>query len=259
MTSTAVALEPWYSEHVGFFGPRYLREYATWTTPEITGQQVRFVTELLRRASVRTVLDLACGNGRHAFGLSEEGFEVAGLDVNRSMLDAAESTQPGTDGSPGWVQADMRQLPFNQHFDAIVSLFTSFGFFDHDRQNAIVLEQVAQSLSPSGQFILDVMNRGFVLQHFEEEETSFGDDQGVYTHRRSFDPATERFTHERVRINRHGDPQRWTSIVRLYTFDQLQELFATCGLTIVDSYGGYQFEPMGIAQSRMILVGEKKS
>ena len=259
MRSTPVSSEPWYSEHAGFFGARYLREYETWMTPEFTGEQVAFVTALLGRAPVRTVLDLACGNGRHAFGLSAEGFEVTGLDLNQSMLDRAESAQPGSDRFPRWIQADMRQLPFNQEFDAIVSLFTSFGFFDNDRDNTLVVQQVAQSLSPKGCFILDVMNRDFVLEHFEEEETLYGDDRAVCTHLRSFDSTSERFTHERVRIDRHGETEHWTSIVRLYMFDQLRELFSTCGLTIVDSYGGYQSEPIGITQPRMILVAEKVS
>jgi SAM-dependent methyltransferase len=258
-TSPAVTSAPWYSEAAGFFGPRFLAEYASFMTSEITDRQVRCVTKLLGRVSARDILDLGCGNGRHARGLSGEGFHVIGLDLNRSMLEPHPPERGPDRLTADWVQADMRRLPFGQSFDGIVSLFTSFGLFENDDDDHLVIQQVSGSLRAGGMFILDVMNRDFVLEHFQEEETFSGDDASVCTHRRSFDPVTGHFTHGRTRVSAQGKTERWTSVVRLYTFDELRDRLSESGLTIMESYGGYEFQPISPTEPRMILAAETQS
>jgi SAM-dependent methyltransferase len=249
---------PWYSEEAGFFGTRYLEEYASWMTSAITEAQVSFLAQVLGCRSPATILDLACGNGRHSIGLAGRGFSLTGLDINESLLSRARIEAEAGPGSPDWVRADMRQIPFEETFDGVVSVFTSFGFFEDEDDNAQVIEQVARTLRPGGVFMLDLMNKDFVLSRFREVEERRGSDGKLRTHHRSFDTATHRFHHERISGGESGDVERWETVVRLYAPDELQGLLAESGLRVTDAYGGYRFESFEQDQPRMILLAEKQ-
>ncbi|HEU4643759.1 MAG TPA: class I SAM-dependent methyltransferase, partial [Gemmatimonadaceae bacterium] len=75
------------------------------------------------------ILDVPCGQGRHAHLLAENGFDVTGLDYSAYLL--ARAKERGTGPSLRYVRGDMRRLPprWTGRFDALVNLFTSFGFF----------------------------------------------------------------------------------------------------------------------------------
>lgn len=232
----ATAEHPWYSEEAGYFGRPFLEEYGSWMTPEITRRQVAFTEACLGLDAGSSILDLACGVGRHTLLLSRHGFRLTGLDLNRSLVERARASARLLRLAPRWVVADMRALPFEGHFDAVVSLFTSFGFLG-DEENEAVVRQVAKSLRPNGRFVLDVMNRDFVLHHMKREETRSGVDGSVWAHRRDFDPVTKRLRHRRLKIGSAGK-EGWESIVRLYSHEELATLFRRSGLQPRQVYGG---------------------
>ena len=104
------------------------------------------------------VLDLGCGDGRYARALAARGCRVTGVDVSDTLLAEARRRSPGLPGAPTYVRADMRALPFGPQFDAVVSLFTSFGYFDDPDDDARVLGEVARVLVPGGRFLLDFLH-----------------------------------------------------------------------------------------------------
>ena len=246
----------WYSEEAGFFGHQFLDEYRSWMTPQITETQVAFATNVLELHPGSNVLDLACGNGRHTMGLSRLGFRVTGMDLNQSYIRRAAAAARDSGLEARWVTADMRQIPFENEFNAVLSLFTSFGFFPEDEEDAAVIEQVARSLRPHGRFILDVMNRRFVLRNLKKEEHRRQEDGSLWKHYRDFDPSANRLRHLRVRIGT-ADESRWESVVRLYSPEDLDDLCLRAGLRIQHVYGGYALEPWGFEHPRTIVVAGK--
>ncbi len=248
----------WYSEGAGFFGHPFLDEYRLWMTRERSRKQALFVVGCLgldAGSSTTNILDLGCGDGRHTIELRRQGFSVTGLDLNRWLLGRAVSSAEAAGVAPCWVAADMRSIPFRRAFDAVLSLFTSFGFFPHDSEDAGVIQQVANSLRPGGRFILDVMNRDFVLHHLKEVELRQQADGFVWTHRRQFDPVTNRLHHRRSRTDAAGESS-WESIVRLYSREELEGLCRREGLRVRQIYGGYEFESAGVDHPRTIVVAE---
>ena len=112
-----------------YFGEDYLRLYSF--PPERTEPEVAFLTAELsaRVPPAGVILDLACGQGRHAVPLAQHGFHVVGLDYQPHLLHAAAQAAQQAGVSPTFVRGDMRRLPFCAGFSAVLNLFTAFGYF----------------------------------------------------------------------------------------------------------------------------------
>src|SRR5438876_8502549 len=120
--------KPWYES---FFGPDYLKQYAHTTTL----QEVEGVAKILHLRQGSRVLDLACGAGRHSIELAKRGLEVVGYDLSEPLLKAARAAARKASARVTFVHGDMRDLPYHGEFDAVVNLFTSFGYFEEDRKS----------------------------------------------------------------------------------------------------------------------------
>ena len=104
MTATPTDL-PWYDR---FFGPEYLR----FDEHPDTALQVDFILNALSPEPGDTILDVACGYGRHSLPLAAKGHRVIGVDRSPVMLEAARLSSPLDDDlRPRWIRGDMRSLP----------------------------------------------------------------------------------------------------------------------------------------------------
>ena len=141
--------------HESFFGEDWLR-IALSIPDERADQQTDFVVSALELAPGARVLDLACGHGRHSARLARLGFDVTGLDVSASSLELARETEPAAE----YVEGDMREIPVeDESFDAVINLFTAFGYFEDEDDDQRVLNEVARVLRPGGAFLIDTLIR----------------------------------------------------------------------------------------------------
>jgi len=135
------------------------------------------------------VLDLACGNGRYVSALMEAGVDARGVDLSSFLLREAVRER-GLGGRV--VRGDMRRLPIRGgSVGGVISMFTSFGYFDHDLDNLSVLQEVARVLEPGGVFLFDFVNAGRVVAHPPETQRWSG---GAIVSRRTADWKTRRAT-----------------------------------------------------------------
>lgn len=153
--------EEWFGSW--FDSPYYQLLYKHRDTVEAS----RFLEALLlyiRLPRGATVLDLACGRGRHSVFLQQAGFDVTGLDYSSSSIRDARISAQGRDNIR-FVVHDMR-MPFpGGNYHAIFNLFTSFGYFDQPEENHLVLRNVHDALQPNGWFIMDYLNPNYVSRH----------------------------------------------------------------------------------------------
>jgi SAM-dependent methyltransferase len=157
--------------------PTVMNEYSpTWyelflqpIAPEQTEREAAFVAHWLPLPAYCTVLDLCCGQGRHARALAERGYRITGVDSNAAALAAARRMSGNL---VTYMQYDMRRLAdLPGTFDAIICLWQSFGYFDATG-NADILRQINRKLRPGGRLVLDIYHRGFFernqgTRHFE--------------------------------------------------------------------------------------------
>src|SRR3954469_15365179 len=116
------------------FDEDYLHVYAPRLADEISDAEAATVWELLGLSERSHLLDLACGHGRIANRLAQRGARVTGLDATPMFLDRARQGALERGVSVEYIHGDMRELPWSGEFDAVLSWFTAYGYFD-DRQN----------------------------------------------------------------------------------------------------------------------------
>ena len=113
-----------------------------------------------------SVLDLACGPGRHAVALAKEGFQVTGVDLSPFLLQKAVNLARAESVDVEWVQEDMRRFLRPQAFDLVISMFTSFGYFDDKREDMTVLRNVHRSLREGGALVIETMGKEWLARGF---------------------------------------------------------------------------------------------
>jgi len=238
------------------FDAHYLLEYGPLFTPEHDRHEVARVVELLGLPVASRILDVPCGQGRHAHLLAEAGYDVDGLDYSRQLL--AVARRRGIGSRLRYTRGDMRKMPalWSGRFDSVVNLFTSFGFFTHPADDARVIREFARVLKPGGVLLWHGGSRDGVMARFLARDW-WTSGKTLLTQEREFDPLSGFLT---VRSNWRRGSQSGAREhrIRLYTATRLSELFADAGLIVERSFDGFTDRPLGRTSSEMLLVVRKE-
>lgn len=200
------------------------------------------------------VLDLCCGMGRHSIALAEFGYQVTGVDLSEVLLQKAMRLD--VDGQVAWHRGDMREVPLDSQFDAVVNLFTSFGYFTEDAENERVFQEMDRLLKPGGKFIVDFLNPAYVKKHLVPSSQRI--EEGITI--RETRTIEEGFVRKKIVISQDGAPDRtYLEQVKLYKRAAFEEMLKKAGLHIDQIYGGYDEQRYEAELSpRMIFVGHKE-
>lgn len=246
--------DPWWTS---YFDAGYLREYEPLFDLREDRAQVARLVELLALPAGSRVLDLACGQGRHAHLLAEAGFRVDGYDLSRELLTRAR--RRGTGRTLRYTRGDMRSLParWTGRFDAVVNLFTSFGFFDDPRDDAQVLRECARVLVPGGVMIWQGGSRDGVMARFLARDGWETSDGTIVVQDRSFDPLAGRLT-IRSTWQTSGGTEHREHRIRLYTATRMAELMLEAGLVVEQAWDSFADRPLSRRSSEMLLVARRE-
>lgn len=239
------------------FDAHYLREYGLLFTLGRDRQEVSRLVELLELPVGARVLDVPCGQGRHAHLLAEAGYDVDGLDYSKDLLDVARKR--GTDRNLHYTRGDMRKMParWTRRFDAVLNLFTSFGFFAHPADDARVIKEFARVLKPGGTLVWHGGSRDGVMARFLPRDWWTSSDGTLFAQERAFDSLSGVLTvHSTWRKGSKKGSREHR--LRLYTATRLAELCADAGLVVVEAYDGFNDRAMRRTSSEMLLVARKE-
>lgn len=238
----------WYEKS---FGSDYLLVYKH---RDLQGayNEVRSMMEWLELPEGSEVLDLCCGMGRHSLVLTDFGFKVTGVDLSEALL--AEARRKDAAGEVRWVRGDMREVPLADTFDAVVNLFTSFGYFEDDAENVRVLHEIKRLLKPGGSFIIDYLNPPYVKAHLVPESERTDGSVLIREQRR----IENGFVKKQIVLSEGGAERTYEERVKLYDRERFEALLKEAGLAADRLYGGYDASPYEPeASPRMIFVGRK--
>ena len=244
--------------HDEVFDGKYDRFTFHLFTPERSEREAEFIRTALRLRPGEEVLDLACGQGRHALPLARRGIRITGLDRYERFLEMARAV--AGELPVEFVAGDMRTIEFDGRFDAAYCYFTSFGFFD-DATNFDVLRRLARALRPGGRFLLDLQNRENYTsgEPVHQEFTEFEQDVG----RRALLSSTTYETNTGVAhltlklYGGHAELEEMSFSVRLYTLPELRWLLQQAGMEIERAYGDCDGSAYQMASPRLIAVAYK--
>ncbi|HZS58236.1 MAG TPA: class I SAM-dependent methyltransferase [Gemmatimonadaceae bacterium] len=235
-----------------YFDDKYLQEYEPIFSAAEDRRDIARLIEVLGLPLGSRILDVPCGQGRHARLLAEAGFDVVGLDYSRHLLELAKNDWDGV----RYIRGDMRKMPapWTGRFDAVVNLFTSFGFFLNPADDMKVVREFARVLKPDGVLVWHGASRDGVMSGFVAKDWWQSNDGTFIAHERTFDPLSGIMS---VFV-RQGDAERQYRI-RLYTATRLAELFAAEGLVVEEAYDGWTERPLRRRTGSMTLVARKSS
>jgi SAM-dependent methyltransferase len=211
-----------------------------WT--ERTGQEVNRALKMLRPQGGERILDLACGSGRHALELVRQGFSVVGADISPELIGIArkDATEQGLEAE--FVEADLRELDFEDEFDFVLNLNDgAVGYFETDEENHRTFEVIARSLKPGGRNLVQLPNVLYARAHLPQ---------------RSWIPSANMVELVEHRWNKSDSymegamiPLRFGEVLegldkriefrqRLYTVEELRDIYASVGMTLERVFHG---------------------
>lgn len=236
----------WYAE---WFNEDYLKVYSH-RNDQRAAEEVDFIIQNLRLEVDLPILDLCCGGGRHLRQLLERGFHLSfGVDLSSSLLvEAAREAN----GSQNLIRADMRWLPFGKKFQAVLSFFTSFGYFATDEENLAVLKEIRRMLLPNGKLVLDLPSFGVTQSLVPITERTMGNLRVV--EERQYISNTRRIE-KQISIEGPEGTQQFLESVRIYSFREMRQILAQAGLAMVGVWGDFKGNSFSHDSDRMILFG----
>jgi SAM-dependent methyltransferase len=245
--------KPWYEE---VFDDDYLRT-VPFMTPDQTTREVSFIRDALAVRAGGEVLDVACGYGRHAIELAHQGFQVTGLDLSLPLLIKAADHAQKRGLSVNFVHADMRKMAFNAQFDAAYCVLSSFGYFDEET-NLRVATAICRALKPGGRFLLDIINRDYVVGGLPSRVWWEGDGC-VVLEEVDFNYHTSRVLIRRSVVFGNGRQSEQELSMRAYSLHEVGRLLRQAGLRVLEVSGGLATKSwfFGSASRNIIAVCER--
>jgi SAM-dependent methyltransferase len=204
------------------------------------------LTQYLNLPDKAKVLDLACGKGRHAIYLSQLGYTVLGADLSENSI-AEASRNSNTHLS--FKVHDMRE-PFEEKFDAIFNLFTSFGYFEDEADNLKTLIAIKESLSETGFAVIDFMNVNQVIETLVPEEVKTVDQ--IEFHIKRY--VKEGHIYKEISFEDQGQYYHFTEKVRAFSLQDFQELMDEAGIYLLDIFGDYKLKKFHKTDSERLIM-----
>ncbi|WP_025026615.1 class I SAM-dependent methyltransferase [Caldalkalibacillus mannanilyticus] len=240
--------EPWY---VKSFQEDYLKIYAH-RTDEAAEQEMKQIVQLLDMPKGSRVLDLCCGNGRHSRQLAKLDYQVTGIDLSHVLLD--EARKANFADKITYLQSDVRELSFEEEFDYVLNLFTSFGYFEQVEENQKVFQAIYRALKGGGVFLIDFLNPGYIRKNLVPESYRESGELKIREKRR----IEKNQVIKDIHIEQEGAERQYQEKVNLFEYEEMVQMLQASGLTTERVYGAFDLQPYDEADSpRMILIGKK--
>jgi cyclopropane fatty-acyl-phospholipid synthase-like methyltransferase len=199
-----------------------------------------------------SILDLACGAGRHSIYMASKGNRVTGIDLASNSIAEAKSkaVEKGLTEKLRFQVEDMRDFDLNIRFDFILNLFTSFGYFETKAENEAVLTRAKDHLNNNGILVIDYLNSQLVRANGEENYTKTISDIDFTIHK-YFDKD---FVIKEIEVNDHGKIFKFREQVQLFELKEIHTMLETLGFQIVNHFGDYQLGDYKVNSPRSIMV-----
>jgi SAM-dependent methyltransferase len=245
--------------HEGYWGDGWLR-VALHFTGVSSENEAGFIERALSLRPGMHVLDLPCGHGRHSIELAKRGMKVTGIDVNpESIRIAADAARhESLDASLRFQVGDMRTVAVDDQVDAVIMMQTSFGFMETEEEDRLILQNIRRSLVPGGRLLMDMVSvfrlaRTMIVPRRWERL----DDGTVHIEEREYDFRSGRRITRVELFTPDGEHFEMSSSIRIYTLPELSALLAGAGYQVMETFGGYDGQPISFESKRLIVVAQR--
>jgi D-alanine-D-alanine ligase len=229
----------------------------------ITRVEIDIFSNLLKLSPEDNLLDLCCGQGRHALELARRGFKVEGLDRSHYLTQKARATAKKEGLSVRFREGDARKLPYPPDtFDTVLILGNSFGYFETVQDDLRILKGVFEVLKPWGKLLIDVTDGEYLKEHFQARSWEWIDKKLFVCRERSLSADRQRLISREVITDvTKGVIADQFYAERLYGQDDLCRLLTEVGFSEVTVHAEIQpnsrrNQDLGMMEKRIIITGQ---
>lgn len=199
------------------------------------------------------LLDIACGRGRHSVYLNKKGYDVTGIDLSNANIKFAQQFEKE---SLQFYVHDMRNSFYINYFDISFNLFTSFGYFETEKDNLKALQAFNKSLKTSGILVLDYFNSEKIMHHLAPHEVKHVD--GIDFH------ISKKIVSGKIIKNisfEHKNKEfSFNEEVKAFSKSDFERMFLKSGFEILSHFGDYALNPFDKEKSdRLIFICKKNN
>ena len=210
----------------------------------------------LTKPAGKSALDLCCGPGRCSIALAKRGFSVTGVDRTKYLLDKARAKARAAHVKVEWVQKDMRDFVRPDSFALVLSMFTSFGYFNDKREDMIVLGNMFTSLQPGGACLIEVLGKERLAKILQPTISTLLPNGAMLVERHEIFDDWTRVRNEWLVI-RNGGVRGFNSHYTIYSGLELRERMERAGFVNVTLHGNLDGDEYGPNAERLIAIGRK--
>jgi SAM-dependent methyltransferase len=208
---------------------------------------MKHLTNYLNIPENGSILDLACGKGRHAVYLNSLDYKVTGVDLSGNSIDHAKKFE---NESLHFAVHDMR-TSYPEKFDAVFNLFTSFGYFEDENDNIKTIKAIQSSLNEYGFGVIDFMNVDFIIENLVPEETKTV--ENIEFHIKRY--LKNNFIYKEIRFTDANEDYFFTEKVQAISLNDFKTYFEKANITLLDIFGDYKLNKFDSKNSnRLILI-----
>ena len=244
-------MDQWYKDW--FDTDEYLNVYRH-RNDEDAKRLVNFILSNVPLYKNASVLDLACGAGRHSILFAEKGLKVIAVDLSENLLSVAKKSAEEAKVKVDFIQCDLRCFSVSAKFNLVVNLFTSFGYFESDKENFKVFEVSFDHLAPGGYFVLDFLNRNYIEENLIPETVDEHDGQTIIQRRSIYGDRVIK----RISIVKNNSEKHYHESVRMYGRDELVNAMVKLGFEIENIFGDFEGNIFAPDKSKRIIIIARK-
>ena len=204
------------------------------------------ITHYLNMPENGTILDLACGKGRHSIYLNKLGYNVTGVDLSENSIEIANESSNET---LQFKTHDMRET-MHETFDAVFNLFTSFGYFDTHEDNIKTLKAIKESINEYGFGVIDFFNADFIIENLVAKETKEID--GITFNIKRF--VENKKIIKEIRFEDKGESFFFTEKVSAFTLADFEAMMEEAGIYLLEIFGDYKLRKFYKSQSERLIL-----
>ncbi|CAN5689551.1 class I SAM-dependent methyltransferase [soil metagenome] len=214
---------------------------------------INTLVDFLKPAATSTMLDVACGKGRHACQLAQKGFDVTGFDLSFNSIEEALKLQTE---NLHFYRHDMRQPFWINYFDYAFNFFTSFGYFRTRREHDAAIRTISQSLKAEGTLVIDYLN-----VHYAEDNLVHSFDKaidGYNFHITKWMDEDSFYKKIEVEHDSFTEPHVYIEKVAKFSLGDFTDMLAYQGMQIKEVFGDYKLGSYHVRKTpRMIMIAQK--
>lgn len=225
------------------------------TKIEAAHDEVGSLIQLLDLTPGARILDMCCGIGRHSVEFARLGYSVVGVDRLESFLEQAKAAAQRAEVTVDWVLDDIRSFEDPDSFDLILSMFTSFGYFEEHQDNLQVLVNLRKSLRDRGRLVIETIGKETLARIFQERDWEvrggviFAQERRVVADWKKMENRFLSFGPDHQKEHR---VTHW-----IYSAAELEGMLHSAGFSSVKFFGGFDGRPYDHQAARMIAVAVK--